>query len=138
MIDWTMTYNSAKEDLEIPEYGRHVQQLVDYAKTLEDDDLRQRLAERIIKLMMQVAPQSKNIEGYEEKLWKHLFRIAKSDLRVTPPEGITVPEDVSGHFHPDPVPYPSTEARYRHYGHNVQTMIRKAILMEEGTKKMGT
>lgn len=137
MIDWNMTYNSAKEKLIIPEYGRHVQLLVDYAKTLEDDELRQRLAERIIRLMMQMVPQNRNIEDYKGKLWRHLFRIAQSDLRVSPPEGVKIPEDVSGRLIPEDVPYPTSEAKFRHYGHNVQTLIKKAIDMEEGPKKDG-
>ncbi|MGH1433970.1 MAG: DUF4290 domain-containing protein [Lewinella sp.] len=137
MIDWNMTYNSAKDNLTIPEYGRHVQLLVDHARTLEDDALRQRFAERIIKLMMQMVPQNRNIEDYKGKLWRHLFRIAENDLRVSPPEGVEMPEDVSGRLSPDTVPYPESEAQYRHYGHNVQTMIKKAIGMEEGPKKDG-
>ena len=137
MIDWNMTYNSAKDNLTIPEYGRHVQLLVDHARTIEDDELRQRFAERIIRLMMQMVPQNKNIEDYKGKLWRHLFRIAENDLRVSPPEGVEMPEDTSGRLFPDQVPYPESEAKYRHYGHNVQTMIKKAIAMEEGPKKEG-
>lgn len=137
MIDWNMTYNSAKDNLTIPEYGRHVQLMVDHARTIEDDALRQRFAERIIKLMMQMVPQNRNIEDYKGKLWRHLFRIAENDLRVSPPEGVDMPEDVSGRLFPDTVPYPETEAQYRHYGHNVQTMIKKAIAMEDGPKKEG-
>lgn len=137
MIDWNMTYNSAKDNLTIPEYGRHVQLLVDHARTVEDDALRQRFAERIIRLMMQMVPQNRNIEDYKGKLWRHLFRIAENDLRVSPPEGVTMPEDVSGRLHPETVEYPESEAQYRHYGHNVQTMIKKAIAMEEGPKKEG-
>lgn len=137
MIDWNMTYNSAKDNLTIPEYGRHVQLLVDHARTIEDDELRQRFAERIIRLMMQMVPQNKNIEDYKGKLWRHLFRIAENDLRVSPPEGVEMPEDISGRLFPDQVPYPESEAKYRHYGHNVQTMIKKAIAMEEGPKKEG-
>ena len=137
MIDWNMTYNSAKETLIIPEYGRHVHLFFSYSKHLEDDDLRQRLAERIIRLMMQMVPQNRNIEDYKGKLWRHLFRIAQSDLRVSPPEGVTIPEDISGHLHPEQVPYPSSDAQYRHYGHNVQTLVKKAIAMEEGPKRDG-
>jgi hypothetical protein len=137
MIDWNMTYNSAKDTLIIPEYGRHVQLLVDHAKTIEDPVLRQQLAERIIRLMMQMVPQNRNIEDYRGKLWRHLFRIAKNELHVSPPDDIKMPSEVSGKFTPDHVGYPATEARYRHYGHNVQTMIKKAIAMEEGPKRDG-
>lgn len=137
MIDWNMTYNSAKEDLTIPEYGRHVQLLVDHALTIEDDEYRQRFAERIVYLMMQMVPQNKNIEGYEGKLWRHLFRISKNELKVTPPANVELPEDNDGRLRPDNVPYPHSEARFRHYGHYVQTMIKKAIAMEEGPKREG-
>ena len=114
MIDWNMTYNSAKDNLTIPEYGRHVQLLVDHARTIEDDELRQRFAERIIRLMMQMVPQNKNIEGYKGKLWRHLFRIAENDLRVSLPEGVEMPEDTSGRLFPDQVPYPESEAKEGH------------------------
>lgn len=137
-MDWNMTYNSAKENLTIPEYGRHVQELVDHAKTIEDADYRQRFAERIIRLMMQMTPQNKNIDGYQAKLWRHLFRIADYELEVKAPEGVVIPsgeEDTS--LKPDMVDYPEQQAKYRHYGHNVQTMIKKAIAMEEGPKKEG-
>jgi hypothetical protein len=136
-MDWNMTYNSAKETLIIPEYGRHVQLLVDHAKTIEDPQLRQRTAERIIMLMTQMVPQNRNIDDYEGKLWRHLFRIAKNELDVTPPEGVVMPEDLTEPLKPDTVPYPATEARFRHYGHNVQTLIKRALAMEEGPKRDG-
>ena len=135
--DWSMTYNSAKDTLIIPEYGRHVQLLVDHAKTIEDPVLRQQFAERIIKLMMQMQPQNRNMEDYQEKLWKHLFRIADFELDVTPPEGIEKPTFETARKKPDAIPYPESEAEYRHYGHNVQTLIKRAIAMEDGPKRDG-
>ncbi|MEM1216761.1 MAG: DUF4290 domain-containing protein [Bacteroidota bacterium] len=137
MLDWNMTYNSAKEPLTIPEYGRHVQMMVDYAKTIEDDAFRQKVANRIIRLMMQMVPQNRNIEDYQGKLWRHLFRIAGGDFNVSPPEGVVIPEDNNEGLKPDVVDYPTQQAKYRHYGHNVQTMIKKALAMEEGPKRDG-
>ncbi len=137
MTDWSMTYNSAKDNLTIPEYGRHVQLLVDHTKTIEDPKLRQQFAERIIKLMMQMQPQNRNMEDYQEKLWKHLFRIADFELDVSPPEGIDLPTPETAAKKPEAVPYPESEAEYRHYGHNVQTLIKRAIAMEEGPKRNG-
>lgn len=136
-LDWNMTYNSAKETLTIPEYGRHVQMLVDHAKTIEDPEYRQRFANRIIRLMMQMQPQNRNMDDYREKLWKHLFRIANYELDVTPPEGIERPSSEQANKKPDMIPYPEAEVRARHYGHNVQKLIKKAISMEEGPKREG-
>ncbi len=136
-MDWRVTYNSAKETLTIPEYGRHVQELVNHAKTIEDVEYRQKFAERIVKLMEQMTPQNKNIDDYQSKLWRHLFRIANNELKVTPPEGIKMLIDASGRLQPQQLEYPEQQARYRHYGHNVQTMIKKGIAMEDGPKKDG-
>ncbi|MCB0637814.1 MAG: DUF4290 domain-containing protein [Lewinella sp.] len=132
-----MIYNSAKEPLVMPEYGRHVQLLVDYCKTIEDQKYRQRFARRIVALMMQMQPQNRNMEDYEEKLWKHLFRIADFELEVDTPQGIARPTPEMAFHKPDAIPYPTLEAEYRHYGHNVQTMIKQAIAMEDGPKREG-
>lgn len=136
MIDWKMEYNSEKDLLIISEYGRHVQELIQHAKTIEEADKRQAFIERIVNLMQQMQPQARNVEDYREKLWKHVFRIAEYELQVTPPEGVSVsPEDARKQ--PDKIPYPEFEANYRHYGHNVQEMISRAMQMPEGPKRDG-
>ena len=138
MIDnaLNMEYNSQRELLVIPEYGRNVQRLILHAKTIEDDEMRQAFVERMIDLMYQMHPQNRNIEDYKEKLWKHIFRIAEYDLKVTPPSGIIpTPEDMQKR--PEVVPYPKSEARFRHYGNNVTQLIKKAATMEDGPIKDG-
>jgi len=135
-IDWSDEYNSSQSQITITEYGRNVQKLVEHAKSIVNPAERQAFAERIIWLMQQISPQSRNVEDYREKLWKHLFRIADYGLEVSPPEGIVVkPEDAKKH--PDKVPYPESQAQFRHYGHNVQRMIQQALEMPEGPKKDG-
>ncbi|HMQ60688.1 MAG TPA: DUF4290 domain-containing protein [Flavilitoribacter sp.] len=131
-----MTYNSEREDIIIPEYGRHVQELIAHAKTIEDTRTRQVFVERVIQLMMQIHPQSRNIEDYRDKLWKHVFRIANYELEVETPTGVK-PSWEDAHKRPDMIPYPEKEARFRHYGHNVQKLIQKAIAMPEGPKRDG-
>lgn len=136
MRDLNMEYNSAREELIIPEYGRNVQKLVEYVKSLEDNEYRQAFAERIVDLMQQMHPQNRNLDDYREKLWKHIFRIANYDLEVLPPSG-EKPQPEDARKRPDPVGYPNSDARFRHYGNNVQTLIKKAISMEEGPKRNG-
>lgn len=131
-----MEYNSAKEELIIPEYGRNIQEMIKYAKTIEDDKYRQAFIERIVDLMLQMAPQSRNMEDYRDKLWKHVFRIADYELNVDPPKGDR-PSKEEAQKRPDMIGYPVTEARYRHYGHNVQELIKKALAMEPGPKRHG-
>ena len=131
-----MEYNSAREDLIIPEYGRNVQKLINHAKTIEDPAYRQKFIEAIVDLMQQMHPQSRNIDDYRDRLWKHVFRIAKYELDVTPPNG-KKPRPEDSKKRPDRVAYPVMEAKYRHYGHNVQQLIKKALSMPEGPKRDG-
>ncbi len=136
MDHFEMEYNSRREELIIPEYGRNIQNLIRYARTIEDPRHRQAYVEKIINLMMQMHPQNRNADDYRERLWKHLFHIANYDLDVTPPSGITPrPEDAKKR--PERVPYPKSEARFRHYGNHVQHLIEKALAMEKTHKREG-
>lgn len=131
-----LEYNSARENLVIPEYGRNVQKLIDYAKTIEDPKFRQAFAEKIVDLMQQMHPQNRNMDDYREKLWKHVFRISDYELAVTAPDGLVIKKS-EAQKRPDMIDYPEFEAQYRHYGHNVQRLIKKALSMEPGPKKDG-
>lgn len=129
-----MTYNSQRDLLTMPEYGRNVQNLIDHAKTIEDDKERQEVMERIVELMLQMNPQSKNLMEYKEKLWRHAFRIADYDINVNTPSGaVPSPEEI--HHNADRLEYPVELRQFRHYGKNVKTMIKKAISMEDQEKK---
>lgn len=127
-------YNSQKEHLTIPEYGRNVQNLINHARKIEDDTERQHFAEAIIDLMHQMNPAHRNSPEYREKLWRHLFRISEFDIRVTPPSG-DIPSPESTKLQPETVPYPSRDHNYRHYGNHVRTMITKAVEMEDLEKR---
>lgn len=135
-FDLGMEYNSNREHLLIPEYGRNVQKLIKYAKTIDHDEMRQVFVEKVVDLMMQLHPQNRNVEEYKDKLWWHVFQIAGYDLDVVPPSG-EIPKAIPSFKQPETVPYPRKEARFRHYGSNVQQLIKKAIGMEDGPIKDG-
>ena len=77
-----MEYNTARELMQIPEYGRNIQKMIEYAKTIEDKDERNRAAKSIIKVMGQVNPYLKNNEDLTHKLWDHMFIIADFEFDV--------------------------------------------------------
>ena len=131
-----LEYNTQLENLIMPEYGRNVQRLVRHAQTIENAEYRQAFCEEIVTLIQQLYPQSKSIEDYREKLWKHLFHIAKYKLDARTPSG-EVPRPEDAKKKPGRVPYPPQESRFRHYGNNVNILIRKAIDMEPGPIKDG-
>ncbi|MCU0346206.1 MAG: DUF4290 domain-containing protein [Saprospiraceae bacterium] len=131
-----MEYNSQKEELIIPEYGRNVQAMIRYAREVPDRNMRQQYIEQIVMLMMQMHPQNRNMEDHRDKTWKHVFRIAEYNLDVMPPNG-EIPKPEDSRKRPEKVPYPIRETKFRHYGHNVQKLVARALQMEDGAKKEG-
>lgn len=70
-----LLYNTERVTLHIPEYGRNVQKMVDYLKTIEDREKRNEQARAIIKVMEILNPAVHLQEDYEHKLWDHLYII---------------------------------------------------------------
>jgi len=130
-------YNTSRDELIMPEYGRHVQQMIQYAKTIEDPELRQAYVDKIVDLMYIMNPQGREIEDFRERLWKHAFRIGEYDLPdVLPPNGV-IPTSEADIKKPEAIEYPESQARFRHYGHYVQDLIKKAKTTEEAYIKAG-
>jgi len=129
-----MDYNTSRDFLIIPEYGRHVQGMIQYAITIEDPQVRQAFVEKVVNLVVQMNAQNKNAEDFREKVWKHVFRISHFKLDVVPPGGVApTPEDLIKK--PERVRYPQKNIHYRHYGYNVQKMVESAMALEDGPKK---
>ena len=136
MIDsHSMEYNSQKGTLRISEYGRNIQNMLAYARSIDDIDEKRRTVDGIVKLMLQMNPQTKNVMEYQEKLWRHAFYIAEYNLPdIIPPNGV-IPTEAEAKKKPDSLEYPAYQTRYRHYGHQVQVLINKAKEMEDPEKK---
>lgn len=136
MKQYALEYNSEREGLIISEHGRHVQKLINHALTIEDRTKRQSFVESVVNLMHQMNPQTKNVAEYKERLWKHAFRISNYKLDVDAPEGVLItPPDQDTRV--AKLDYPKMEKRFRHYGRNVQELVRKALTMEPGEKRDG-
>lgn len=129
-----MVYNSQNEKLIISEYGRNVQNLINYCKTIEDEGERQSFAEAIVDLMHQMNPTQRNNQEYKEKLWHHLFRIANYDIEVKPTIG-DVPDRDSDDAQVRKLEYPQSQRSFRQYGQLVKDLINKAIEMEDEEKR---
>ena len=77
-----LDYNTQREKLLLPEYGREVQSMVDYAMTLTDRAERQRCANSIVAIMKRMFPQPAETEGYDRKLWDHLALMSGFKLDI--------------------------------------------------------
>lgn len=128
-----LIYNTSLKPVSFKEYGRNVQQLVEHCAGIEHPGERQAFAEAIIDMMGQMSPHLRNVEDFRHKLWDHLFEIANFDLDIESPYPIPSEKDLSP---PPKLQYPQSRMRFRHYGKNVEHLIKKAISMEDGPKKL--
>jgi hypothetical protein len=136
MDNQLLEYNSVREKLLLPEYGRNIQKLALHVKEITDPEQRQSYVETLIELMNQMIPNSKSAKELEDKLWNHLFYIAGYEVDVVVPEGVTLHKKGEVFMQPsEDMEYPQKKIPYRHYGWNVHTMVQKAMAMEEGPKR---
>ena len=130
-----MEYNTTRNYLVMREYGRHIQKMIEYVKTLEDPEERQRNAHSVIELMGFLNPHLKNVEDFRHKLWDHLFLISDFKLDVTSPYPIPTRETLKAK--PDPMGYPKRYPKFSHLGKNLELVINKALKEENPDKKSG-
>ena len=128
-----MEYNTTRKRLEMPEYGRNVQKMINYAVSIEDKERRLKVAHVIVNIMAQMHPKLRETADYKQKLWDHLVIISNWQLNVEGPYP-EPPRDVLA-SKPDRVPYSEGKIKYRPYGKNIEAIIDKAIEHEEGPAK---
>lgn len=132
MID-DLEYNTEREHLIIPEYGRHLQKMINHAKSRETKEERNKLAKAIISVMGNLQPHLRDVPDFQHKLWDQLFIMADFDIDVDSP--FDKPDREVIQARPEPLKYPQNHPKYRFYGNNIKTMIDVAITWEEGEMK---
>ncbi|MDO4818881.1 MAG: DUF4290 domain-containing protein [Prevotella sp.] len=127
-----LDYNTQREQLRMPEYGRDVQQMVDYCCALTDKAERQRCAEDIISVMRIMSLQ-RHTANLEQKLWNHLAVMSNFTLDIDYPYEVRKQEDFMKR--PQPLPYDTNTIRKRHYGHLLEELIQKVRQMPKGAER---
>ena len=125
-----MQYNTQREQLVMPEYGRGIQMMVDMAVQITDREERQRCAQTIVKIMSSILPSTTSKADEEHRLWNHLARISHYKLDIDYPVNIVPQEEVQAH--PAPLPYPMKDIKRRHYGYLVEQALDYAKTLPEG------
>ena len=128
-----MEYNTQRKKMELPEYGRSVQNMVDHALTIEDREERQRCANTIVNIMGGMFPHLRDVPDFKHKLWDHLAIMSDFKLDIDYPFEIVKREELE--MKPGKIAYPDKAIRYRHYGRFLESMIKKLSEMEEGEEK---
>lgn len=128
-----MEYNTQRTHLNMPEYGRIIQQLVETCKTLPEKEKRNEMAHAIVNLMGQRNPQLRDEDNYKHKLWDHLYILASYNLDVDSPYPFPTIEELEEK--PKRMEYPKLQGDYKFYGKSILQLIEKAIELEDGDEK---
>lgn len=128
-----MEYNTQRTHLNMPEYGRIIQQLVERCKELATREQRSEMAFAIVDFMGQRNPQLRDEENYKHKLWDHLYILADYDLDVESPYPFPTIEELEEK--PKKMEYPKLQGDFKFYGKSILQLIDKAIELEEGDEK---
>lgn len=126
-------YNTSRKQLVLPEYGRNIQKMVDYIKTIEDRTERNRLAHAIIGIMGNLNPHLRDINDFKHKLWDHLAIIAHFELDIDFPYDI--PKAETFQQRPRLVEYGVHDIAYKHYGKSIELMIDAVCALPDNPEK---
>ena len=118
-----------KQELLLREYGRNVQDLVNYITKVQDRAERTRLSQLLINLMSKLNPQLRDTQDYQQKLWNHLYVMSGSTLDVDAPYQLSAMEYLNDK--PQPMDYPLDTPNFKHYGKNVELLIQRATELED-------
>ena len=132
-VVFNLEYNSERQHLIIPEYGRHLQKLIDQATVIEDKTERNKAAKYIIQVMGSLNPHLRDVPDFQHKLWDQIFIMSNFRLDVDSPYPIPSREVLQ--LKPDVLQYPQNFPKYRFYGNNIKYMIDVANKWEEGELK---
>ncbi len=130
---YSLEYSNERPKLIIPEYGRHIQKMVDQCIAIEDREERNKVASAIIGVMGNLNPHLRDVPDFQHKLWDQLFIIADFKLDVDSP--FPKPSKELLEERPEPLSYPQNHPKYRFYGNNIKRMIDVAISWPKGDKR---
>jgi hypothetical protein len=128
-----MEYTTLQGKLKMPEYGRNIQHLVEYATTIPDHEERTRAVRTIVNVMGNLFPYLRDINDFKHKLWDHVAIMSDFKLDIDYPYEILQEENL--HTRPETIPYKNSRIHYQHYGRTLEQMIEKAADYPEGDER---
>lgn len=128
-----MEYNTERTPLIIPEYGRHIQKLIQQAVEIPDREKRNLTARALIAVMGNLNPHLRDVPDFQHKLWDQLFIMSDFKLDVDSPFERPTRDSVKAK--PQRLNYPQRFPKYRFYGNNILRMIAVCNSWEESELK---
>lgn len=128
-----LPYNTDMEPVLRPEFGRHIQGLVDYCVAIPDRDERTACAFAIADTMASIFPELVGIDGDYTQIWNEINIMSRFELDIDFPCDVITAEKL--HPKPEKIPYSNPDMRFRHYGKNIEKMISAVNEMQNGEDK---
>ena len=128
-----LDYNTRREKLLLPEYGREIKKMVDICIGIEDRNKRQACAEAIVATMDRMLAQEGNREARLRKLWDHLALMSDFKLDIDYPVDITQARNITER--PQPLGYTKSDPPVRHYGRLLFELLDKLKSMPDGEER---
>jgi CRISPR/Cas system-associated endonuclease Cas1 len=128
-----MDYSTKRGRLILPEYGRNIQRMVEYIKTIDDRDTRNQAAQEIINIMGNMNPHLRDINDFKHKLWDQLAQMADFNMDIDSP--YPTPQRETFESKPNKVAYTTGSMKYRYMGRIMQKLIKAATKIEDKEKK---
>jgi len=128
-----MEYNTQLKDLVLPEYGRNIQNMVNFCVTVEDRLERRRCANTVINIMGNMFPHLRDVNDFKHILWDHLAIMSDFKLDIDYPYEIIKKEDL--YSKPGKLEYSRPDMHYKHYGKTLEKMIKLAADYPDGKEK---
>jgi hypothetical protein len=115
-------YNTQRRNLLLPEYGRHIQKMIQYVKSVKDREKRNEQVRAVVAVMGNLNPHLRDIVGFRHKLWDHVYIIGDFDIDIDSPYPVPTPETFKEK--PAVIPYMHTPVSIMHYGRHVENMVK--------------
>lgn len=129
-----MDYNTYREKLILPEYGRHVQKMIERVKGIEDKEKRNEQIQAVVNVMALLNPSLKDYPDYKRKLWDHVYVIAGYDIDIDSP--YDKPTPAAAATKPEPIPVDKTPIKATCYGRNIENMIDLVAGIDDETVRV--
>ena len=128
-----LDYNTKRETLLLPEYGREIQRMVDYAIGCPTRDERNACANTIVRMMGTKVPNATETNDGVRALWDHLYIMGRGQLDIDWPYDMS--EAVKITQKPQPMPIRKNHVKLRHYGHLVEECFDILKTMPNGRER---
>lgn len=129
----SLDYNTLREKLLMPEYGRHVQKMIEYVTGLPDKEKRNEQIQTVVSVMGTINPQLRDYGDFKHKLWDHVQIISDFKIDIDSPYPVPTKENLAAK--PNPIPLEKTPVKASHYGRNIQNMLEVIANHEDGEVK---